>query len=50
MKNTEEGRDRQRGKENPCREPDARLDPRTPGSQPELKADTKPLSHPGVPF
>ena len=26
------------------------LDPRTPGSQPELKADTQPLSHPGAPF
>ena len=25
------------------------LDPRTPGSQPEPKADAQPLSHPGVP-
>ena len=25
------------------------LDPRTPGSCPELKADTQPLSHPGAP-
>ena len=25
------------------------LDPRTPGSCPELKADTQPLSHPGTP-
>ena len=30
-------------------EPDAGLDPRIPGSQPEPKADTQPLSHPGVP-
>ena len=30
-------------------EPDAGLDPRTPGSHPELKADVQPLSHPGVP-
>ena len=26
------------------------LDPRTPGSQPEPKADAQPLSHPGVPL
>ena len=25
------------------------LDPRTPGSQPEPKADGQPLSHPGAP-
>ena len=25
------------------------LDPRTPGSRPEPKADAQPLSHPGVP-
>ena len=25
------------------------LDPRTPGSRPEPKADTQPLSHPGIP-
>ena len=31
------------------REPDVVLDPRTPGSWPELKADTQPLSHPGAP-
>ena len=29
-------------------EPDVGLDPRTRGSRPELKADTQPLSHPGV--
>ena len=26
------------------------LDPGTPGSRPELKADAQPLSHPGVPW
>ena len=31
-------------------EPDARLDPWTLGSHPELKADTQPLNHPGVPL
>ena len=31
------------------REPDAGLDPRTPGSQPEPKTATQPLSHPGAP-
>ena len=37
------------GKVHSCGEPDAGLNPRTPGSQPELKADTQPLSHPGAP-
>ena len=32
------------------REPDVGLDPRTPGSRPGPKADTPPLSHPGVPI
>ena len=40
-------RDTQR--EAPYREHDAGLDPRTPGSLPEPKADAQPLSHPGVP-
>lgn len=31
------------------REPDVGFNARTPGSQPELKANTQPLSHPGVP-
>ena len=31
-------------------EPNVGLDPRTPGSQPEPKADTQPLSHPGIPI
>ena len=42
-------RERQREKQTPCREPDVGLDPRTPGSRPELKADAQLLSHPGVP-
>ena len=42
-------RPRQREKQPPCREPDMGLDPRTPGSQPEPKADAQPLSHPGAP-
>ena len=42
----ERQRQRQREKQAPCGEPDVGLDPRTPGSCPELKADTQPLSHP----
>ena len=51
MRDTEgEGqRHRQREKQAPCREPDAGLEPRTPGSRPEPKADAQLLSHPGVP-
>ena len=41
-------RHRHREKQAPCREPDAGLDPRTPGSRPGLKADAQLLSHPGV--
>ena len=33
----------------PAGEPDVGLDPRTPGSRPELKADAQPLRHPGAP-
>ena len=36
------------GEADSMQEPDAGLDPRTPGG-PELKADAQPLSHPGVP-
>ena len=36
-------------KQAPCRKPDVGLDPGTPGSHPEPKADAQPLSHPGVP-
>ena len=46
----ERQRHRQREKQAPCREPDVGLDPRTPGSHPGLKAGSKLLSHPGVPW
>ena len=42
-------RHRQRDKQAPYEEPDVGLDPKTPGSQPEPKADAQPLSHPGAP-
>ena len=42
-------RHRQREKQTPGGEPDAGLNPRTPGSCPELKADGQPLGHPGAP-
>ena len=49
MRNTErEAETWQMEKWVPCGEPDAGLDPRTPGSRLELKADTPPLSHPGA--
>ena len=44
----ERGRHRQRGKQAPCGEPDMGLDPRTPGSCPEPKADAQLVSHPGA--
>ena len=50
MRDTDGQRHRQREKQAPCREPDVGLDPGTPGSQPEPKADTQPLNHPGIPF
>ena len=46
----ERQRHRQREKQGPCREPDAGLDPRTPGSRLEPKADAQLLSHPGIPL
>ena len=51
MKDTqrERQRHRQREKQAPRREPDVGLDPGTPGSRPEPKADTQLLSHPGIP-
>ena len=51
MRDTERERQRhrQREKQTPSGEPDVGLDPRTPGSCPELKADAQPLSHPGIP-
>ena len=49
-RHTQRSRDIGRGRSRlPCREPNAELDPRTPGSYPESKADTQQLSHPGVP-
>ena len=45
----ERQRHRQGEKQVPCGEPDGGLDPRTPGSCPEPKADVQPLSHPGIP-
>ena len=49
MRETERKRHRQREKQALCREPNVGLDPRSPGSHPEPKADTQPLSHPCVP-
>ena len=43
MRDTERHRHRQREKQTPLGEPDAGLDPRTLGSQPEPKSDTQPL-------
>ena len=43
-------RHRQREKQAPCGEPDAGLDPRTPGSRPEPEADAPPLSPPGCSY
>ena len=42
-------RHRQREKQALCRKPDLGLNPGTLGSHPELKTDTQPLSHPGIP-
>ena len=44
----ERQRQRQREKQAPCWEPDVGLNPQALGSRPEPKADTQPLSHPGV--
>ena len=46
---TERERQRHRQMQAPCREPDVRLDPGTPGSRPGPKSDAQPLSYPGVP-
>lgn len=46
----ESGRDTGKVKQAPCRESDAGLNPRTPRSCTEPKADTQPLSHPGIPL
>ena len=47
-KHTERQRHRQREKQAPFRKPNVGLNPGTPGSHPEPKADAQPLSHPGV--
>ena len=49
MRDRKRQRHRQREKQAPCGEPVVGLDPRTPGSCPEPKADAQPLSHPGAP-
>ena len=46
----ERERYRQREKQALCGDPNMGLDPRTPGTRPEPKADTQPLSHPGIPI
>ena len=50
MRDTQRRRHRQREKQAPCENPDVGLQPGTPGSQPESKADAQPLSHPGAPL
>ena len=50
MRHRERPRHRQSEEQAPCREPNAGLDPGTPGSHPGLKAGAQPLSHPGVPL
>ena len=50
MTDKERQRHRQRKKQAPCKEPDVGLDPATPGSCPEGKADTQLLSYPGIPL
>ena len=47
-RDTERQGHRQREKQAPCREHDVGHDPRIPGSRPEPKADTQPLSYPGI--
>ena len=43
-------RDAEREKQAACKELDVGLDPGTPGSCPEPKADAQLLIHPGVPI
>ena len=50
MREREAQRHRQREKQDPCREPNVGLDPRTPGPCPGLKAGAKLLHHPGIPL
>ena len=50
MRDPERERQRHRPRERkaPCGEPDAGLDPRTPGAHPEPKVDAQPLSPPSA--
>ena len=53
MKDTErqgEAETQAEGEAGSIGQPDVGLDPETPGSRPEPKGDTQPLSHPGVPL
>ena len=50
MRDRERQRHRQtEEKQAPCKELNVGLNPGTPGSGPELKADAQPLSHSGIP-
>ena len=49
MRDRERAETQAEGEAGSMQEPDVGLDPRTPGSQPELKADSQSLSHPGTP-
>ena len=49
MRDRERQTHRQREKQAPCWEPEAGLDPGTPGLSPGPKAGAKPLRHPGIP-
>ena len=50
MRNADRGRNIGRRRSRlPHKEPDVGLDPRTPGSQPQLKADAQPLNHTSIP-
>ena len=50
LRERERQRHRQREKQAPYREPDMELNPGTPGSCPEPKADAQLLRHPGIPI
>ena len=50
MRDTEKEAETDREKQVPCGEPNVGLNPRTPGSCPEPKADAQPLSYPGASF
>ena len=49
MRDIKRQRQKQREKQVPFGEPNVGLDPRTPGSCPELQAEAQPVSHPDVP-